>query len=318
MSYWQKLISLVFMLSVSASFAAEATIVERVVAVVNDDIILQTELDQSVERLKKEMKKQNKLKELGSTSEIKKNVLDQLINERLIQGEIEQRGLVANDAMVDRAIASVMQQNGIRSTQDLEKALKAEGLTLESYRTNLKKQIETSQLMSEAIRPRVQITDEDIQAAYRRDVRENQESWLWKTRMIFLKKKKGAKTEKQIARLRRKIEAGVPFSQVADKETQGPGKGKGGLLGDMNPDEMLPVLGQALRKLKPKEVSPVISAPEGFYLLQLVEKVASQAPKLSETRKQTLMAELTQLETAREFDSFVRALRDKAHVEVNL
>ncbi len=297
---------------------AEAKLVERIVAVVNDSIILQSELDRSIKNLKKEMKKQSRLKDLGSPKEIQKNVLDQLINEKLVESEIETRGLKANDAMIDRAIAGVMQQNGIRSTDELKKALEQEGLTLETYRSNLKRQIETSQLMNDAIRPRVQVTDEDIQAAFRREQLDSEKTWLWKTRMIFLSKSSSKQAKKNISRLKRRIEAGVPFSQLAKTETEGPGKEKGGLIGNVNPDEMLPALGKELKKLKPGETSPVIETPEGYYLLQLVEKVSEKTKALSETRKKALEAELTERETAREFDSFVRALRDKAHIKVNL
>jgi len=318
MGFCRNSLSLVAVLIAGGSAFASEQLVERIVAVVGNETILQSELDSGTEKLREEMKKRGKESEIGTPEQVRTNVLDQLINQKLVDAEIEKRGLAADDRTVDGAVETVMQQNSIRNVADLRKALAQEGLTLEAYRTSLKKQIETSRLMNDAIRPRVRITDEDIDAAYKRKSLTEGERSLVRLRMILKKKGKGKDGEHAMLLLRKKIAAGVPFGRVADKETEGPGKGSGGALGLVDPSEMKPILGNAVRNLKVGEISDVISAEEGYYLLLAEERVkAGDAPLTKEAREE-LREELTQLETEREFDSFIRGLRDKGHIEVKL
>lgn len=288
--------------------------VDRIVAVVNGQPILMSELEEAKGLFAADMKRQKK-ESAVKDPDFARNVLDQLVNERLVSQEIEKRGFASNDALVDRAIDGVMQQNGFRTIEELKKALRDEGMSLEEYRGNVKKQLETSRLVNTVIRPKVQVTDQDIDAALRRSSDGEPEQWKMDVRMIFKTKPKA--TQKSVERLRRQINAGIPFEKVATRETEGPAKSEGGHIGLVSPSDLQPELGKVLEHLKPGDVSNVIETKQGFYLLQVTDRQRVPS-KNAALNREKIKNDLEKQEIDRNFEVFIRGLREKAHLEVML
>ncbi|MFH1018797.1 MAG: SurA N-terminal domain-containing protein [Pseudomonadota bacterium] len=320
MGYWRAFISACFLAVPACAFAdtPPGHVVERVVAVVNGHVILWSELSADADRVQAELKKSGSADAAEPRAEIERRALDQMINDILLSAEIERRGLSVTDATVDSAIATVMKQNNLKSTADLERALKREGLTMEGYRTTVKKQIETSRLLNEAIRPKIQITDKDVENEYRRSSAEKAARSLYKLRMIFRKKSSPRSDRKSMERLLRDMKAGVPFERIADRETEGAGKGEGGLIGAVALEDLQPELAKAVKALKPGETSSVVATNQGAYIVQYVEPVKPQAVPMTDSEKNEIRERLTDAEMARQFDAFVRNLRGKAQIEVLL
>ena len=309
MHYWLIFANLIFFSSAHA--VPVGKLVDRIVAIVNDKTILNSDLEVAVKKLKDVVK--------TPTQDAEQKALDQLINKILVDQEIEHRGLTANDGVVDSAIAQVMKQNGMSSMDQLIQALKAEHITLEEYRVSLKNQIETSRLINDAIRSKIQISDQDVMAEYRRNLKETEPTNLMRVKMIFKKKSIGKGDQKAIKQVERELNIGIPYERLANRETEGPGKGDGGNIGLVNPNEMQPELKAVLLTLKPGETSKPIFTPQGSYLLKCVE-ITKGKPQdnLSEMQKNEIREKLTQLETEQAFDRLVRDLRGKAHIQVML
>jgi peptidyl-prolyl cis-trans isomerase SurA len=320
MPCWIRSISFTIVFFAVSAWAAETksppteNVVDRIVAVVNGQPILLSELDEAKGQFRTEMLRQKKPDDVKEP-EFGKKVLDQLINDRLVGLEIEHRGFAANDAFVDRAIDGVMQQNGFHTTDDLRKALRDEGMSLEEYRANVKKQIETSRLVNAVVRPKVQVNDQDVDSALRSVGTKPEGQWKVDVWMIYKTKPKG--TKKAVTRLRREIGAGVPFEQVAKRETEGPAKSEGGHIGLVLPSDLQPELRNPLEVLKVGQLSEVIEGKKGFYLLQVTDRQRATAPVLSIDREKT-REDLEKKELDRNFETFIRGLREKAHVEVML
>jgi peptidyl-prolyl cis-trans isomerase SurA len=291
-----------------ASAQASGSLLEGVAAVVNGHVILHSEVSQA----------SKKPEITGTEIEIRKKALDQLINEYLVQQETSRLGLTANDAAIDGAISQVMKQNGFASMAELKKALAKENLSFDDYRASIKKQIETYRLISETIRPKVQITEQDIQAEFRRQNSADQAATLTQLKMIFRKKGSAGSDAKGMERLVRELKTGIPFETVANRETEGPGKGDGGSIGAVNPDDMQPELARVIKAMKPGETSGVITTAQGSYILYCVGREKASAPILNESTRKEISDKLTNDETARQFDSFIRSLREKAQIEVRM
>lgn len=308
----------VFLPSISgAEEAPSPKVLDRIAAVVNDKVILLSEVQETSKKVAQEMGRRDRSDGLSSEKDRQSRVLDQLINDELVSAEAERRGLGANDGVIDRAIASVMSQNGMKSTDELKKALASEELTLETYRAQLKRQIETSRVMDDAVRSKVRVTDQDVEAALARQASELPKERMLRIRMIF--KKKESTTRKKMDLLRKELEVGASFERLANRETEGPGKGEGGNVGFVSPGQMQPDLGKAVKLLKKGQLSPVIVTTQGFYIVECLDESMTAMPTTSsETDRAKIREELTQQETAKQFDAFVRSLREKAHVEVSL
>jgi len=245
------------------SFGEEkGKLVEKIAAIVNGQVILLSEVEETQTQVAMEMKRQKKLDSLEPPQDLKKRVLDQMINDRLISQEIEKNGLSANDSTIDNAIATVMQQNRLKSIEELKKLVQQEGMTFEEYRQSLKKQIENAHLMNRLIRPRIQLSEQDIDSAVSRRVATVPSNFRIETRMIF--KKKPQATKESLNRLLKEIEVGIPFERIANRETEGPGKVDGGSIGVVSPSDLQPELGKAMEKLREGQVSEVIETSQGF------------------------------------------------------
>ncbi len=294
---------------------SKGSLLERIVATVNGEVVLLSDVVEAEKQVQLKLGNQLKPKPVEDPQGFRKRVLDQLINDRLISQELEKRGLSATDLMLDQAVETVMQQNGISSVKALKRELRNEGLTLEEYRENLRRQMETSRLMEVLIRPRVAVTDQDVEAAYRRQVLSEPKVMKYGARMIFKAKPKASK--RTMKKLQKQLATGIPFEKVAKRETEGPAKAEGGYIGLVSPSDLQPGLGRVLKKMKPGEISSLITTEAGYYFLQCTEK--KEAPRKNlETAQEKIKQELTKVETERKFDLFVRELRDKAHLRITL
>jgi peptidyl-prolyl cis-trans isomerase SurA len=321
MPFWNRSTSLalsfLFLAAAPANAGAEPTpapapgkLVERIVAVVNGKPILLSELEETKALFESAAKRD------GKPPLSEKEVLDQVINDRLVAQEIEKRGFTANETAVDRAIDGVMQQNGFQSIEDLKRALRTEGMTLEEYRVNVKKQMETSRLVNSVIRPKVQVTDQDVDAALRRSATDTATEWKSDVAMIFKTKPKA--TRKSTERLRRQIQAGIPFEKVASRETEGPAKSEGGHIGLVSPSDLQPELAKVLGKIKVGELSDVIETKQGFYLLLVTDRKQGATSAPTSFNREKLREDLEKTGIDRNLEVFVRGLREKAHVEIKL
>ncbi len=324
MDFWNRFVNphfslLLLLLATTAArsntAAPSGEAVERMVAVVNGKLILYSELQEKTDQFKKEMEHQKKPEVLEPKAGLSRRVLDQMINEILVDSEIEKRGFTANESTVDGAVNTVMKQNRIDTLEDFRRVLRDEGMSLEDYRKTVKRQIENSRLMNEVIRPRVQVSDSDIEAAYQRKLSADGKKWKYRVQMIF--KKGGKEAKKKVETLRKEIERGKSFESVADQETDGAGKGEGGLIGEVSPSDLQPQLAKVIEALPEGKISETIETPQGAYLLKSGKRISVDSALTPEMKEQ-LREELTKDETARQFDLFVRTLRDKAQIEIVL
>jgi parvulin-like peptidyl-prolyl isomerase len=169
--------------------------------------------------------------------------------------------------------------------------------------------------MNNIIRPRTQVTDQDVVSAMRKRKTDGPLETKVAIRMIF--KSKPATSSKEMSRLKRQIETGIPFETIAKRETEGPAKDEGGNIGLVAPTDLQPELATVLEKIKKGEVSGIIETKQGFYLLECYDRQTLATGEGAQLKEQ-IRDELTKLETDRSFDQFIRELREKAHVEITL
>ena len=98
---------------------------------------------------------------IANDPDFEKKILDQLINEKLVEQEINKKNLDATDTDIDNAISEIMRQNQFGNISQLNQALKNENISMEDYRESLRKQMNHSRFLNYFIRPKVNITPED-------------------------------------------------------------------------------------------------------------------------------------------------------------
>lgn len=151
----------------SASAEAGWTAIDSVVAVVNREVILKSELDLHLKRYKEGLDAITDPAARGKKRiEITEQILRALIDERLFAQEAVRMGLGATDQEVERAVAEVKQQNKLDDA-GIAKAVSEQGLTVAQWREELRRQIMQARVANLIIRPRINISEEQLRAAYK-------------------------------------------------------------------------------------------------------------------------------------------------------
>jgi len=290
---------------------SHAVLLDKVVAIVNHDAITLSEL-------KEEMVQEN----IEQSPEGERKALDSLIEKKLIETEVQKLGISVSEEEVDEAVQDVKRKHSL-SDEGLDSNLKAQGLTLKSYREKLRAQIERAKLINKELRHKVTISDEDLRGYYQ------------KRRVLFLRPEEvrlmhillkfppGADTARKNA-LRAKAEdilkqvrAGKDFSRLArvyseDNVTSS----SGGDLGFVRRGELQANFERAAFSLKPGQAS-IVDMSYGYHIIKVVEKRSPRPVPFEEVADQ-VRETLFQEKAESIFRNWVEELKEKSVIEVKL
>jgi len=297
-------------------------IVDRVVAVVNNEVVSLYDLNQRVAPFIEKIKKAG-----GTLSEqdalirkIREKQLNLLIDEKLADQEIRRLKIRVSKKQVDQALDRFRSSNGITMAQ-LESALADQGRSLESFRKEIKSQILRARLVNQEINSKVVITGEEVAAYYKSHPDEFGAKKKFRLKNIVMKVS-GLQAEDGIDAILKKMEqiherlvAGESFDVLAREYSQAPNAGDGGTLGDISVNILAPKIRRALEALHPGEFTDVIETDQGFqifYLEAIDEKSAESFEKNKARIEDTLYNELVN----KKYAEWLRDLRARALIKL--
>ena len=300
-----------------------AEIVERSVAVVNDEIIFLSELEEYGKPYFEEIRKKTPP---GETQEkltrARRDVLNQLVENKLLDQEIKKRKVEVSDKDIDAAVEDILKQNRI-TLNEMKMALAKDGMTLTTYRERLRDNIGRMRLISREIKSKIVIHDEDIRRVYRERIQEYMIPLEVQLQQIFFAAprdaapEKVAAIEKQAGEVRKQAEEGGDFSELARKFSQSPEAKEGGNLGFFKSKELSPELEEASFSLEPGEISPLVRTSEGFHILRVMERRGGKPKPYAEVQDK-IREEMMQAESEKKFQEWMKSLKSKAYVENKL
>ncbi len=282
--------------------------VDRIVAVVNDEIILYSELRKKVDKLKSRLK--------GSFSEglLEKQVLEQMIQEKLVEQEMKRLRIVVNEQKVNAFIESIKNEQNLTDEQFMRK-LQQEGISLDEFKEDIKKEIVRATLIEKVFQSKTVITDADVE----RYISSHPERVITKVKLsaIYLPQDEKSISAEEILK---KIKAGADFSELARKYSKGLNAQEGGNLGWINIDELAEDLKRVVASMSPGDVSSPIYTGKGNLIIKLEDKV-SERIQLSITNpkdKEKVRRFLFQQEVDRKFREWMGELMKKAYIRISL
>jgi peptidyl-prolyl cis-trans isomerase SurA len=298
-------------------------VVDRIVALVNNDVITLSELEESGRHFFDQVQKSTSPSEREEKlREARKAVLEQLIENKLLDQEIRSKKIEVPDREVDAAIQELMTHNHI-TENDLKKALAKDGLTYSYYRQRIREDLGKMHLVNREIKSKIVLKEEDLRKTYDQNLKEYTDQLEVKVQQIFFPIPQLA-MEDQITTIRKEAQAilekarqGEDFAQLALKYSKGPEAREGGVLGFFKPKELRPELEEAAFKLKPGELSDLIQSPEGFHILRVMERKGGEPKSFAEVQDK-IRDEMVQAEAERQFREWMKALRAKAYIDVRL
>jgi peptidyl-prolyl cis-trans isomerase SurA len=296
--------------------ASPRQLVDQIVAIINEDVITMSELEESSRNaITRQLTDAQK-------KEAQKQVLEALIKERLISQQIDAANISVSASDVDRAIEDITRQNNI-SRDDLQKAVLARNMTWEKYRSDLEQQIVRLKLVDLKVRSRVSIPDAEIRAVYDEEVSRESAEKLITLRHLFFRwgespdPSERGRVLKMAQAGQKRLLLGEDFAKVAKEMSQGPSANSGGGLGDLDASSLLPELARAVRKLKVMEISAPIETQNGVHVIQ-IQKRQAKAPPPFEQRRNPIYQRLYQSEVERQMGLWIQELKKKSVIETRL
>lgn len=300
---------------------AQAKVVDRVVAVVNDEVVLDSELDQWTAAQLRAPVDLDTLEGARTFEAMKKKQIDRLIESRLISQQATALNLKVTDDEVERAVEEVKRQNKLDDAQ-FTAALKDQGFSMEAYRKNLRKQVLELKVVNTAVRSRVSVSDEEVRTAYNQSDRQNAGERLAHLREIVfvLPKNASADEVEKKRRLATKVlsdvqGAGRDFGELAKVHSEGESRSEGGDLGWVQAGSLVDELHEVVVAMDPGDVRGPIRTAQGFVLLQLIAWKAGNLRPFDEVKEQ-LRRQLYDQQVDKAMASWLKELRRKAHVDV--
>jgi peptidyl-prolyl cis-trans isomerase SurA len=266
---------------------------DYIVAVVNQELVTAGELQLRLSRVREEAARAQQ--DLPPESELRRQLLDLLIEERVQVTHARETGQRIDDAELDRAVTNVAVQNQL-TLEQLREKLRRDGTDFARFRNNVRDQLLTERVREREVAARIRISDEEVDAFLDKRREAASAAVQYNIAQILVAVPEGAdaavvaqrRARAEAARVR--VKAGEAFEAVAKDNSEDPNSALGGAIG-MRPAERLPdAFVAAVRALKVGELAPeLLRTGAGFHLLKLVDKRDGGAFTLLQTRARHIL-----------------------------
>jgi len=298
-------------------FTAGAEVVDRIVIVVNNEIITQREVDVILLPVYAQYRNTYKGEELiRKLEEAREQILKQLIEDRLILSEAKRQNITVEEKEIDARINDIRSKVGTEA--DLENMLNEQNLTLKELRERYREKIIIRKLIDQKVGGRIIITPLELKeyySAHKEDFLQPEEV---KLRTIVIKPKQGQGGQeealKKAREILKRIKEGGDFEGLAKEYSEGPGAAEGGLMGYVRKGEFMPQLEEIIFKLGEGQASGIIQSSLGYHIFKVEEKKAPRHKEFSEIR-QDIEEYLYREKADKRLRSWIDSLAKSAYIE---
>jgi peptidyl-prolyl cis-trans isomerase SurA len=317
-----------FLLGLVLPSIGGAELVDKVVAIVNDEVITLSEVEEEAARIYQTLAKESSGKALADAmAEAREATINGMIDRRLIN----QRAKSTNTTVTDEELAAAYETTRNRMALDpaeFKKKLERSGMTEETLKKQLRDQVLQSKLVSYDVRAKIVVTDEMIRDYYNEHSTSKadkdsfyllQMGFLWNSEVTDPEKKQQEKdeTRKRAERALELLGKGQDFKTVAKKFSDLPSASDGGDLGLLQLDDMATAMRSAVAPLKPGEVSKIVETADGYQFFKLLsEKEETTGTSSSyEKAKDEIREKLYDEKLKAAYAEWVKKLKESAYIQ---
>jgi peptidyl-prolyl cis-trans isomerase SurA len=304
-------------------YGIDAEIIDRIVAVVNEDIITLSELrDISLpylERMKSEFSVTYGEEEIKGTE---RRILDQLIDEKLVNQEADTLKIEITEKEVTMASREVKGRAKLTEEQ-FEQALAEDGMTIESYREQLRSEMKKMRLIDQEVKAKVHVTKKEIDEYYKmhRDEYNAPPEVRLQQILLIIPAESSPQEVEQIRekaeQVRAAIKQGEDFNAMVKRYSQDTTAATGGDMGVFRQGELFSALDEAAFTLMMGEVSPVIQTPKGFHIIRVLDK-KDRRKMTEEEKREEIDTILYNQKVEEALKQWIKKLKKKSYVVINL
>lgn len=253
--------------------------VDRIVAVVNEEVITQQELSARVDFAFRQLRQQGT--QPPAREVIERQLIERLINDRVQLQHARDIGLRVDDAELDRAMARISEGNKLSLTQ-MRAAIERDGIPFEKFREDLRNEITVSRLREREVAQKIVITESEIDNFIQSQQSQGRNDEFNISHILVTVPENATPEQLQTRRARAEqalsqLKAGTDFRQVAAAFSDAPEALQGGLIGWRESNRLPALFLDALRPLKAGDLTELLRSPNGFHILKLNERRGGQA-----------------------------------------
>lgn len=309
--------------AVSATSAFAAELVDKIVVIVNEEIITLSDIADFEQRLKTGGLIDDQLVPNDSTRQTllkdREALVKKLIDARLIDAEVKKQNLTVPFEQVEQEIRSIAKRNGMQR-DDLKNALAEKGVNFASYQDFIKTGLERQSLVTKSVTSKIKISEDDVLAAMiSMGLASNTQAFEYSlARILFLNAKSGGAdgARAQATQAMEKLKEGSSFDRVAADFSQEENFEVGGALPQLSSTEMPPDLEKAVSKLSPGEWTQPIPTNGGLQIVRLIKRRLIANPE-TEKIKNDVRAKLGEKRFREYYDIWLESLRSEASIRIN-
>jgi parvulin-like peptidyl-prolyl isomerase len=312
-------VPLIVTLFAVGAIRSQAAVVDKIVAVVNNEIVTLSELNTQAEPFQERIDKSYTGKDKNRLlEETRKTILNRMVDQILIKQEAKRLGIVIKDDEINSMVTEMLKKRSM-TMDEFKNLLARDGLSLESYKEEAREHLMRSRLANREIRSKVMVTEQEIGEYYKVHREEYEGRVAVKIRQIVLlcpsnaavEKKREVRAEMEFILAR--IKNGEDFADLAAKYSPG----IGGELGFVEKGAMLQPVEEEAFSLKVGAMSGIIESPAGYHIIQVLDKRGAGIKSFESVRAE-IIEELTKEKTEKKFEEWIGELRKKSYVEIRI
>jgi len=288
---------------------------DRIVAVVNGEVITRHELGQRLRVISAQLAQQKT--PLPPPDVLERQVLERMISDRVLLQHARETGIRVDDGQLEKILTRIASDSKL-SLPQFREALERDGLSFARFREDVRDEVTMVRLREREVEARIVVTDAEIDNLLRtRETQQNAAEELTLAH-ILVRLPEGASPE-QIAERRARAEqallavrGGADFGQIAASFSDAPDALKGGDMGSRPLDRWPALFAEAARSLKVGDISPVLRSPAGFHILRVSARRASTAPVIvQQTRARHILIRINELTSETDARNRLVGLRER-------
>ncbi len=295
--------------------AAEISKLDRIVAVVDQTVITEQELENRIQTVTAQLTKQGT--ELPDENVLRKQILERLISDTLQLQYAAQTGLKVDDNQLDRTVERIADQNKMSLTEFGE-ALAKDGISMRKFRSDIRNEITIARLREREVDSRVNVSESEIDNFLTTQASRNENQDEFEISHIMVRTPEEGATE-DIQKAKAKIDealsqlqAGTNFAKVSASYSDAPNALEGGNLGWKSGSQMPTLFLDALKGMQVGDVSPVLRSPNGFHILKLTNKRGGNSPLvIQQTHARHILIKLSEVTSEKDGKTKMDSIKER-------
>lgn len=258
---------------------------DRIIAFVDQAVITENELADRIQTVRSQIEKQGT--SAPPNDVLQRQVLERLINDRLLLQYAAQTGIRVDDTQLDKTVERIAEQNQLKMPE-FRAALEQEGINYRRFREDIRNEITIARLREREVENRVHVTEAEIDNYLTTQSSQGEIPDEFEISHILIRTPENSAPE-ELQELRAKAEqalaalqSGANFAQISASVSNAPNALEGGSLGWKSTAQLPDLFNEALKPMHPGELSPILRSPNGFHILKLTDRRGGSSPLVVE------------------------------------